>query len=78
MLGFGVPIVFVLIWSTGCIVAKAEVTGVSSHANPLAAVQAYVFFGETLAVVQFIGFALALGGVLLTRYGGRPTGRTAS
>jgi len=34
---------------------------------PVAAVQAYLFFGETLAAVQFAGFALALGGVLLTR-----------
>jgi drug/metabolite transporter (DMT)-like permease len=34
---------------------------------PIAAVQAYFFFHETLAPVQFIGFALALGGVLVTR-----------
>jgi drug/metabolite transporter (DMT)-like permease len=45
---------------------------------PLAAVQAYLLFGETLVPVQFIGFALALGGVLLTRSApireaGRPT-----
>jgi drug/metabolite transporter (DMT)-like permease len=34
---------------------------------PIAALQAYLFFGERLAAVQFAGFALALGGVLLTR-----------
>ena len=34
---------------------------------PLAAVQAYLFFSETLSTPQFVGFALALGGVLLTR-----------
>jgi drug/metabolite transporter (DMT)-like permease len=55
-----------------------KVTALLLLVPPLAAVQAYVFFGETLAVVQFIGFALALGGVLLTRYGGRPTGGTAT
>jgi drug/metabolite transporter (DMT)-like permease len=44
-----------------------KVTALLLLAPPLAAVQAYLFFGETLAPVQFIGFALALGGVLLTR-----------
>ena len=39
---------------------------------PLAAVQAYLFFGETLAPPQFLGFALALGGVLMTRSAARP------
>ena len=50
-----------------------KVTALLLLVPPLAAVQAYVFFGETLAFVQFIGFALALGGVLLTR-----SGRTAT
>lgn len=50
-----------------------KVTALLLLVPPLAAVQAYVFFGETLALVQFIGFASALGGVLLTR-----SGRTAS
>jgi drug/metabolite transporter (DMT)-like permease len=40
---------------------------------PLAAVQAYLFFGETLAPVQFLGFALALGGVLMTRSARAPS-----
>jgi len=44
-----------------------KVTALLLLVPPLAAVQAYLFFGETLAPVQFIGFALALGGVLLTR-----------
>jgi drug/metabolite transporter (DMT)-like permease len=44
-----------------------KVTALLLLVPPLAAVQAYVFFGETLAPVQFIGFALALGGVLMTR-----------
>ncbi len=34
---------------------------------PLAATQALLFFRETLAPVQFVGFVLALAGVLLTR-----------
>jgi drug/metabolite transporter (DMT)-like permease len=34
---------------------------------PLAAIQAFVFFRETLSPVQFVGFALALGGVVLAR-----------
>jgi drug/metabolite transporter (DMT)-like permease len=44
-----------------------KVTALLLLVPPLAAVQAYLFFGETLAPVQFIGFALALGGVLMTR-----------
>jgi drug/metabolite transporter (DMT)-like permease len=44
-----------------------KVTSLLLLVPPLAAVQAYVFFGETLAPVQFLGFALALGGVLMTR-----------
>jgi drug/metabolite transporter (DMT)-like permease len=44
-----------------------RVTALLLLVPPLAAVQAYLFFGETLAPVQFIGFALALGGVLMTR-----------
>jgi drug/metabolite transporter (DMT)-like permease len=44
-----------------------KVTALLLLVPPIAAVQAYLFFGETLAPVQFIGFALALGGVLLTR-----------
>src|SRR5262249_12268190 len=36
-------------------------------APPLAAVQAYFFFHETLMPLQFIGFAMALAGVLLAR-----------
>jgi drug/metabolite transporter (DMT)-like permease len=46
-----------------------KVTALLLLVPPLAAVQAYLFFGETLAAVQFVGFALALGGVLLTRSG---------
>jgi drug/metabolite transporter (DMT)-like permease len=44
-----------------------KVTALLLLVPPLAAVQAYIFFHETLASVQFIGFALALGGVLMTR-----------
>jgi drug/metabolite transporter (DMT)-like permease len=44
-----------------------KVTALLLLVPPLAAVQAYLFFGETLAPVQFTGFALALGGVLMTR-----------
>jgi drug/metabolite transporter (DMT)-like permease len=44
-----------------------KVTALILLVPPLAAVQAFLFFHETLSVVQFIGFALALGGVLLAR-----------
>jgi drug/metabolite transporter (DMT)-like permease len=44
-----------------------KVTALLLLVPPLAAVQAYVFFGERLMPVQFIGFALALGGVFMTR-----------
>jgi len=44
-----------------------KVTALLLLAPPLAAAQAYVFFGETLSPVQFAGFGLALTGVLLAR-----------
>jgi len=55
-----------LIW----MMRKGEATKVTALillVPPLAAVQAFAFFGETLSPIQFVGFALALGGVLLTR-----------
>lgn len=45
----------------------AKVTALILLAPPLAAIQAYIFFHETLMPLQFIGFAMALGGVLLAR-----------
>jgi drug/metabolite transporter (DMT)-like permease len=44
-----------------------KVTALILLAPPLAAIQAYVLFDETLSGVQFAGFALALIGVLLAR-----------
>jgi drug/metabolite transporter (DMT)-like permease len=44
-----------------------KVTALILLVPPLAAVQAYFFFHETLSPIQFAGFALALGGVLLAR-----------
>jgi drug/metabolite transporter (DMT)-like permease len=44
-----------------------KVTALVLMAPPLAAIQAYFFFHETLLPLQFIGFAMALGGVLLAR-----------
>jgi drug/metabolite transporter (DMT)-like permease len=44
-----------------------KVTALVLLAPPLAAVQAYLLFHETLSPVQFIGFTLALVGVLLAR-----------
>jgi len=44
-----------------------KVTALVLLAPPLAAVQAYVLFNETLTPVQFAGFVLALAGVLLAR-----------
>jgi drug/metabolite transporter (DMT)-like permease len=44
-----------------------KVTALLLLAPPLAAIQAYAFFGETLSSIQFVGFALALAGVLMTR-----------
>jgi drug/metabolite transporter (DMT)-like permease len=45
-----------------------KVTALLLLVPPLAAVQAYLFFGEILVPPQFLGFALALGGVLMTRF----------
>jgi drug/metabolite transporter (DMT)-like permease len=47
-----------------------KVTALILLVPPLAAVQAYVFFKETLSPIQFVGFVLALGGVLLARMRG--------
>jgi drug/metabolite transporter (DMT)-like permease len=44
-----------------------RVTALLLLVPPLAAVQAWLFFRETLSPLQFIGFVLALAGVLLTR-----------
>jgi drug/metabolite transporter (DMT)-like permease len=46
-----------------------KVTALILLAPPLAAIQAYFFFHETLLPIQLVGFVLALGGVLLTRSG---------
>jgi drug/metabolite transporter (DMT)-like permease len=44
-----------------------KVTSLILLVPPLAAVQAYLFFRETLTPIQGLGFALALGGVVLAR-----------
>src|SRR5690606_29944794 len=44
-----------------------KVTALILLVPPLAALQAFFFFGETFSVVQFIGLALALAGVVLAR-----------
>jgi len=44
-----------------------KVTALVLLAPPLAAIQAYLLFNETLSQVQFVGFTLALTGVLLAR-----------
>ena len=44
-----------------------KVTALVLLAPPLAAIQAYLLFSETLSPVQFAGFTLALAGVLLAR-----------
>jgi hypothetical protein len=73
MLRLGIPLAFVLIWSTGFIVAKL----VLPHADlPSLAAGVMALLGALQPL--FIGFALALGGVLLTRSApireaGRPT-----
>jgi drug/metabolite transporter (DMT)-like permease len=54
-----------------------KVTALLLLVPPLAAIQAYVIFRETLAPVQIIGFVLALGGVLLTRSARMPDVRPA-
>jgi drug/metabolite transporter (DMT)-like permease len=48
-----------------------RVTALILLVPPLAAVQAYFFFHETLAPIQFLGFVLALAGVLLARSASR-------
>lgn len=44
-----------------------KVTALILLVPPLASIQAYFFFRETLSLIQFIGIALALAGVLLAR-----------
>lgn len=44
-----------------------KVTALILLVPPLAAVQAFLFFGETLSFIQLVGLALALAGVLLAR-----------
>jgi drug/metabolite transporter (DMT)-like permease len=44
-----------------------KVTALLLLAPPFAALQAYLLFHETLSSIQFVGFALALVGVLLAR-----------
>lgn len=53
-----------------------KVTALLLLAPPLAAIQAYLLFHETLSPVQFVGFALALIGVLLARTARIGTNRT--
>lgn len=45
---------------------------------PLAAIEAWILFGERLVPVQLAGFVLALGGVLLARMRIRPRSSSAS
>nr|WP_179401474.1 DMT family transporter [Burkholderia guangdongensis] len=45
----------------------ARATSLLFLAPPLAAVQGYALFGERLSPLQFAGFAIALGGVVLAR-----------
>jgi drug/metabolite transporter (DMT)-like permease len=47
-----------------------KVTALLLLVPPLAALQGYFLFRETLSPLQLMGFALALGGVLLARSGG--------
>jgi drug/metabolite transporter (DMT)-like permease len=53
-----------------------KVTALLLLAPPLAAIQAYTLFNETLSPVQFVGFALALIGVLLARTAQTPRSET--
>jgi drug/metabolite transporter (DMT)-like permease len=45
----------------------SRATALMFLAPPLAAVESYLAFGETLSVVQIVGFGVALAGVLLAR-----------
>jgi drug/metabolite transporter (DMT)-like permease len=54
-----------------------KVTALLLLAPPLAAIQAYLLFHETLSAIQFVGFALALVGVLLARTARTGMNRTA-
>ena len=55
-----------------------KVTALVLLAPPLAAIQAYLLFNETLSPVQFVGFGLALVGVLLARTARDRTGLTST
>jgi len=60
--------VTLLVW----MVRKGEATKVTALlllAPPLAAIEAYFLFGEILTPIQFVGFAMALIGVVVTRRG---------
>jgi drug/metabolite transporter (DMT)-like permease len=71
VLGLSVGALSLLVWMT----RRQGATRVSILlllVPPLAALEAWILFGDKLAPVQIAGFVLALGGVLLARMGSSP------
>lgn len=66
VVGLSISAVSLLVWMTRN-QGATKVSLLLLLIPPLAAVEAYLLFGENLTVVQLIGFVLALGGVLLGR-----------
>lgn len=66
VLGLSVGALSLLVWMTRH-QGATRVSVLLLLVPPLAAIEAWLLFGERLVPVQLIGFALALGGVLLAR-----------
>jgi drug/metabolite transporter (DMT)-like permease len=66
VLGLSVGALSLLVWMTRH-QGATRVSALLLLVPPLAAVEAWILFGERLAPIQIAGFALALGGVVLAR-----------
>lgn len=66
VLGLSVAALSLLVWMTRH-QGATRVSALLLMVPPLAAIEAWLLFGERLVMIQQAGFALALGGVLLAR-----------
>jgi len=66
VLGLSVGALSLLVWMTRH-QGATRVSALLLLVPPLAALEAWILFGERLVPIQLVGFALALGGVLLAR-----------
>lgn len=74
VIGLSVSAVSLLVWMTRH-QGATRVSALLLLVPPLAALEAWLLFGERLVAIQLVGFALALGGVLLARIRARPASR---